>query len=51
MKARAQVEDVAKAALVVAMYPGTEAMKANPKDPANCAKAEPVFRSRPSRIS
>ncbi len=43
-KARAQVEDVAKAALVtLAMYPGTEAMKANPKDPANCAKAEPVF--------
>ena len=43
-KARAQVEDVAKAALVtLAMYPVTAAMKANAKDPANCAKAEPVF--------
>lgn len=43
-KARGQVEDVAKAALVtLAMYPGASAMKANPKDPTNCAKAEPVF--------
>ena len=43
-KARTQVESVAKAAAVaLAMVPGNAAMKANAKDPANCAKAEPAY--------
>ena len=43
-KARTQVEAVAKAAAIsVAMYPGNAALKPNPKDANNCAKAEPEF--------
>jgi hypothetical protein len=40
-----QIEDQAKATqFQIALYPGATALKANPKDPANCATAEGAFR-------
>jgi hypothetical protein len=40
-----QIEDQADGTqLAIALYPATAALKPNPKDPAACATAEPVFR-------
>jgi hypothetical protein len=39
-----QGQDVAKGALLqIALYPGASILKKNPKDPATCAQAEPLF--------
>jgi hypothetical protein len=40
-----QIEDQAEATqLGIALYPAASTLKANPKDPATCAAAEPLFR-------
>jgi hypothetical protein len=40
-----QIEDQADGTqLAIALYPATAALKPNPKDPATCATAEPIFR-------
>ena len=39
-----QIEDQAQATqFAIALYPANSALKANPKDPATCAAAEPLF--------